>query len=137
MAKTEGGTGAVRNSLRRLGIYESNSRVIDVSAVALLFWQQFCVSVYLTIILLLLIFSCKQIVVLGEHFGLIRLRYQMMYLDELIVKSRRELRQMAGQSLLILLSGMISLLLARQILQTALRWKDIGTEIKYLSDYFF
>jgi len=137
MAKTEGGTGAVRNSLRRLGIYESNSRVIDVSAVALLFWQQFWVSVYLTIILLLLIFSCKRIVVLGEHFGLIRLRYQMMYLDELIVKSRRELRQMVGQGLLILLSGMISLFLTRQILQTALRWKDIGTEIKYLSDYFF
>lgn len=137
MAKTKGGTGAVLNSLSRLGIYESNSRVIDVSAVARLFWQQFCVSVYLTVILLSFIFSCKRIAVLGEHFGLIRLCYQIMYPDELIVKSRRELRQMACQGLLMLLSGMISLLLARRILQMALSWKDVGTEIKYLSDYFF
>lgn len=137
MAKTEGGTGAVRNSLSRLGIYESNSRVIDVSAVALLFWQQFCVSVYLAIILLLVLFSCKRIALLGEHFGVIRLRCQIMYPEELIVKSRRELRQMVGQGLLVLLSGMLSLLLARQILQMALGWKDVGKEIKYLSDYFF
>lgn len=137
MAKTEGGTGAVLNGLSRLGIYESNSRVIDVSAVALLFWQQFCVSVYLAIILLSCVFCCKRIALLGEHFGVIRLRYQIMYPDELIIKSRRELRQMACQGLSVLLSGMISLLLARQILQMALGWKDVGKEIKYLSDYFF
>lgn len=137
MAKTEGGTGTVRNSLRRLGIYESNCRVVDVSAVALLFWQQFCVSVYLGIGLLSLMFTYKRISALREHFGLLRLRYQIMYLDELIAKSRRELRQMACQILLMILSIMTFLLLARKILNMALIWKDMGSEIKYLSDYFF
>lgn len=137
MAKASGGTGAVLSSLRSLGIYESNCRVIDVSAVALLFRQQFSVAVYIGIGLFSLLQAIKITNTLRGNLHVLRQRYKNMYLDELIQSSQRELKKLACQSMLTALSMTAFLLSARQILAIVLKWKHTGREITYLSDYFF
>jgi len=137
MAKTEEGMGAVRNSLRRLGIYEADCSVVDVMAVAQLFWQQFCVAIYFGIALLALLFNWVKISALRGYVELFKRRYKKLYLNELVVENRREFAQAASQGMLFLLGVLSFLMLIRQILKMALVWKDIAPEIKYLTDYFF
>lgn len=137
LAKTSGGTAAVLNHLSILDVYEGNCRAVDVEAVAGLFGQLFIAAVDLVIVLTAFIFICKKVSILKNDYGVLKLHYQIMYLDELAVKNRRKLGRMTLQGLQLIFSIMAVFFLARKILEMALGWKDIGSQIQYLTDYYF
>lgn len=137
MVKTGEGSGAMISSLRRLGIYETNSRVIDVYAVSQIFWQLSLVSVCFIIALSVTLFIRSKLKELGILYNVLKQRYQTMYPAELIRESRRELKRIASLGSTVILGTTFLLLLARQILWMALGWKETMDDIKYLSDYFF
>ena len=137
MVKTKEGAGAVRNSLMQLAIFESNSKIIDLSAVSQSFWQQFITAVFAWGLLFTLGFAYRRLPKIKEHYTVMKLRYQTMYAKRLVKESRRELRGIACQGTLTVLSMAAFFLLSQRILRIILGWKDILEAFKYLSDYEF
>lgn len=137
LAKSSGGTAAVLNRLSSLDVYEGNCRAVDVGAVAGLFWQLLIAAVCCGTALAAMLLGRRQVSVLSADYGRLKIRYQTMYPEELVKKSRRELAQMVLWCLMLIFSIAVVFFTARQILSLILQWQEIGRQYQYITDYYF
>lgn len=137
LAKSSGGTAAVMNRLSSLDVYEGNCRTVDVGAVAGLFWQLLIAAVCCGTALAAILFGRRQVFVLSADYGRLRIRYQTMYPEELVKKSRRELGQMVFRCLMLIFCIAVVFFTARQILTLILQWQEIGRQFQYITDCYF
>lgn len=137
MAKTAGGKGEVRTSLTKLNVYESNSRLIDLSALGESFGQFLIIAIFLSLSLVSLFVAYRGLIKLKEYYSVLKLRSQLMYMDQLMNEGRRELKGLVSQTGIIAGSFIIFCFLSQEILKRILEWKDILEDFKYLSDSYF
>ncbi len=132
MLRTGAGTGEIRNQLSRLGVYESNTRLLDLEAMARIYEQLFFIGISLCLILCLLFFVVKRIDRLTEVYQITKLRYKIMYLPQLLNKSRDDLPVVLYQLALLISAVTAACLLAGKILFVILPWKALLKSFRYL-----
>lgn len=137
IVRSEEGTGAIRNGLRRLQIYESNSRIVSLSELSQGFKLQLTAVAFLV---LLIVFGggiWRRLKIVGSRGTQFWLRRKSLYTAQLIRAGREDLIVMGGQLGLTALYGMAAIYLIDRIIRMSLEYKDILNQFKYMTDYFF
>ena len=137
MVKTKAAPESVRSDLMPLGVYETNSRVVDIHAVARSFWQQLLVGIGLYCALFLMLLTYRRVHIIRGCCLELKRRLEVMYPGQLMAVSRKVLLMLAGHVLIVAAEVGTLLFLLRHLLKIVLGWKDILQQYRYLSDYFF
>ncbi|MGL5435736.1 MAG: ABC transporter permease [Lachnospiraceae bacterium] len=132
MLRTSAGTGEIRNRLIRLGIYEDNTRLLNLAKMAAVYEQLFFVGVSMYLILCLLSFAAGRTDRLTEFYQVAKLRHKIMYLSKLVKESRNDLPGIIYQLVLLISSLSAICLLAGRILFMILPWKALLKAFNYL-----
>lgn len=137
LLRTDSSIGEIRNQLTRVGVYEANTRFLNLAVMSNLYRQLLAVAVGLYLFLPLAIFAGKRIDCIKGVWAVFKLRRKIMYLPEAVMKSRGDLRQALCQMALLAAAVWAAGWIAKTILMAMLPWKDLLESFRYLSDAYF
>lgn len=137
IVRSEDGAGAIRNGLRRLQIYESNSRIINLSELSQSFKLQLTAAAFLVLVIVFGGGIWRHLNIAWRRGMQFWRRRESLYLAQLIRAGRDDLAVMGGHLSLTALYGITVIYLINRIIRMILEYKDILSQFKYMTDSYF